>query len=174
MRREIIKRFAAGTFSICFAYAMIRQPFDTITGTSGKAADWNLAAITETTETAASSSETEAEVDPFSAEETTEGDELYETEEMTEDEESYSTEGIIEDDTRENVYDDTYEDTYEEETTAAQQDEENVEKPTLSQFLSGMICGGCHRRCLLISPGCMRGQMKAENAMEEYYDTYGE
>ena len=145
MRREIIKRFAAGTFSICFAYAMIRQPFDTIMGTSGEAADWKQTTISGTTETAPPSSMEEAKVDPFPAEETTE-----------------------------DVYYDAYEDTYEDETQITQQDEEAVGKPTLSQFLSVMICGGCHRRCLLISPGCMRGQMKAENATEEYYDTYGE
>ena len=45
-----------------------------------------------------------------------------------------------------------------------QQEEPSGDVPTLQQFLSMLRCGGCHRNCILLSPRCMKGRSKAENA----------
>ena len=45
--------------------------------------------------------------------------------------------------------------------------------PSLTEFLSTMICGGCRHNCSLVSPRCMKGRSKAESATVEYYETYG-
>jgi len=54
-----------------------------------------------------------------------------------------------------------------------QQEEPSGDVPTLQQFLSMLRCGGCHRNCILLSPRCMKGRSKAENATIEYQQTYG-
>ena len=45
--------------------------------------------------------------------------------------------------------------------------------PSLTEFLSTMICGGCRHNCSLVSPRCMKGRSKAESATVEYYEIYG-
>ena len=45
--------------------------------------------------------------------------------------------------------------------------------PTLSEYLSLLICGGCRHNCSLVNPRCMKGSAKAESATEEYYAIYG-
>ena len=54
-----------------------------------------------------------------------------------------------------------------------QQNESGGDVPSLTQFLSTLICGGCRRNCSLVSPRCMKGRAKAESATVEYYETYG-
>ena len=54
-----------------------------------------------------------------------------------------------------------------------QQEEPSGDVPTLQQFLSMLRCGGCHHNCILLSPRCMKGRSKAENAAIEYQQTYG-
>ncbi|SDM05480.1 hypothetical protein SAMN04487833_1576 [Sarcina sp. DSM 11001] len=54
-----------------------------------------------------------------------------------------------------------------------QQEEPSGDVPTLQQFLSKLRCGGCHHNCILLSPRCMKGRSKAENAAIEYQQTYG-
>ena len=166
---EIIKRFAAGTISVCFAYAMIRQPFNTIRRTGGTEANWKKIVISESV--TEPSTEEESVTEPSTEEESV-------TEPSSEEEivmDPSAEEEVVDESSGEVIAEDRdfYEDDYEEETIG-QQAQTNDDKPTLAQFLSGMVCGGCHRRCLLISPSCMRGQSKAEMAMEEYYEIYGE
>ena len=57
--------------------------------------------------------------------------------------------------------------------TLQQQEEPSGDVPTLQQFLSMLRCGGCHHNCILLSPRCMKGRSKAENAAIEYQQTYG-
>ena len=45
--------------------------------------------------------------------------------------------------------------------------------PTLEQFLSLLRCGGCRHNCSLLSPRCMKGRSKAQEATVEYQTTYG-
>ena len=54
-----------------------------------------------------------------------------------------------------------------------QQEEPSGDVPTLQQFLSKLRCGGCQHNCILLSPRCMKGRSKAENAAIEYQQTYG-
>lgn len=45
--------------------------------------------------------------------------------------------------------------------------------PTLSEFLSGLICTACHRNCPLTAPQCGRGDAQVQTAEEEYTELYG-
>ncbi|MDD5924060.1 MAG: hypothetical protein PUC88_04650 [Clostridia bacterium] len=51
---------------------------------------------------------------------------------------------------------------------------ETTPPPTLEEYLSGLTCEGCPRRYSLLTPRCTRGQAKAEQAEEEYYQIYAE
>ena len=44
----------------------------------------------------------------------------------------------------------------------------------LAEFLSGLPCSGCGKHCPLSHPRCARGEMQAQRATEEYYQTCGE
>ena len=53
--------------------------------------------------------------------------------------------------------------------------DQGVDQPevTLADFLAGLRCGACGRNCSLLSPHCRNGMFKAQQAEQEYYDTYG-
>ena len=53
------------------------------------------------------------------------------------------------------------------------EDEYQEEKPSLSEYLSGLRCSGCRHNCSLLSPRCMNGARKASQAESQYYQTYG-
>ena len=170
MRDKIIKRFAAGTIGVCFAYALLRQPFavmkdpgELITP-NGSVATQNVTqptiAYPVTTVPPTLPKELPTEItmtDPpqdYAIEQP-------ETEAITEP----LQEEIIEDkDTSENESD---------EELLPQQNESGGDVPSLTQFLSTLICGGCRHNCSLVSPRCMKGRAKAESATVEYYETYG-
>ena len=162
MRDKIIKRFAAGTIGVRFAYALIRQPFAVMKNPSElMTGDWNAAsqpATVYSVTTVPPTLPTEIEdTDPpqdYAIEQP-------ETEAITEP----LQEEIIEDkDTSENESD---------EELLPQQNESGGDVPSLTQFLSTLICGGCRHNCSLVSPRCMKGRAKAESATVEYYETYG-
>lgn len=44
--------------------------------------------------------------------------------------------------------------------------------PSLEEFLSKLNCTACGKHCSLLSPRCGRGQMQAQQAEEEYNQTY--
>lgn len=161
MRDKIIKRFAAGTIGVCFAYALIRQPFAVMKNPSKlMTADWNAASQSALQPTTAYSVTT---VPPTLPEELP--TEIMMTDPPTEAVTEPLQEEIIEDkDSSENESD---------EELLPQQNESGGDVPTLSQFLSTMICGGCRHNCPLVSPRCMKGRAKAESATVEYYETYG-
>lgn len=161
MRDKIIKRFAAGTIGVCFAYALIRQPFAVMKNPSElMTADWNAASQSALQPTTAYSVTT---VPPTLAEELP--TEIMMTDPPTEAVTEPLQEEIIEDkDSSENES---------AEELLPQQNESGGDVPTLSQFLSTMICGGCRHNCSLVSPRCMKGRAKAESATVEYYETYG-
>lgn len=161
MRDKIIKRFAAGTIGVCFAYALIRQPFAVMKNPSElMTADWNAASQSALQPTTAYSVTT---VPPTLPEELP--TEIMMTDPPTEAVTEPLQEEIIEDkDSSENES---------AEELLPQQNESGGDVPTLSQFLSTMICGGCRHNCPLVSPRCMKGRAKAESATVEYYETYG-
>ena len=51
---------------------------------------------------------------------------------------------------------------------------ETAEPPmTLNDFLAGMTCTGCSKRCSLLSPRCGRGEDQAYSATLQYNEEYG-
>lgn len=48
-----------------------------------------------------------------------------------------------------------------------------ADKPTLSEYLSKLRCGGCSFNCLLSNPGCLNGATKAADATTDYQKIYG-
>lgn len=160
MRDKILKRFAVGTIGVCFAYALIRQPFAVMNDPSELiAADWKK---TEPT-TAPTVSPTELFLETLPTELTTEAP----TEVVTEAEE------YVEDDGYGYYEDNGSDDGVEEEWQDEPEQQSGGDVPTLSEFLSMMICGGCRHNCSLVSPRCMKGRSKAESATVEYYEIYG-
>ena len=54
-----------------------------------------------------------------------------------------------------------------------EQDEYQQDKPSLTDYLSGLRCSGCRHNCSLLSPRCMNGSRKASQAESAYYAAYG-
>lgn len=52
--------------------------------------------------------------------------------------------------------------------------EENTtpQPPTLEEYLSGLRCTGCSKRCFLLNPRCSKGQAQAAKAKTEYNRIY--
>ena len=188
MRSKIIGRFAAGTFGVCFAYALIRQPFAVMKDPSA-IRDWEETAPTVIIETTLPVTtippitvpET-LPAEPSEREDTVNEESTLPTErEFIESQTAAPTEttnpstaDAADDDSDEDdpdKQDANEEDTDEEQTP--KQESTGGDVPTLSQFLSQLTCGGCRHRCLLVNPRCMKGRAKAESATVEYYETYG-
>lgn len=169
MRDKILKRFAVGTIGVCFAYALIRQPFAVMNDPSELiAADWKkteptaIVQATQPSTTAPTVSPTELFIQ-YQAE--TAAPTTVPTEAPTE----AVTEASVEEYYEDNGSDDGVEEEWQEEP----EQQSGGDVPTLSEFLSMMICGGCRHNCSLVSPRCMKGRSKAESATEEYYAIYG-
>ena len=166
MRDKIIKRFAAGTIGVCFAYALIRQPFAVMKNPSElMTADWNAAS---------QSASQPATVYPVTTVPPTLPTEIT----MTDPPQDYTieqpeTEAITEPLQEEIIEDKDSFGNESDEELLPQQNESGGDVPSLTQFLSTLICGGCRRNCSLVSPRCMKGRAKAESATVEYYETYG-
>ena len=186
MRNQIIGRLAAGTFGVCFAYALIRQPFavlkdpDTIKDWEETVSSVVIEAMKPTlplpsttipeTLPAATLPETTAE----QAAEPATGTAVAESPETTA--EPLTTEAAATEAAEEEPEDDDdsdKEEAEEEEQAQSSGQESGGAVPTLSQFLSRLTCGGCRHRCLLVNPRCMKGRAKAESATVEYYEIYG-
>ena len=169
MRDKILKRFAVGTIGVCFAYALIRQPFAVMNDPSELiAADWKKTeptAIVQSTQpatTAPTVSPTELFIQ-YQAE--TAAPTTVPTEAPTE----AVTEAPVEEYFEDNGSDDGVEEEWQEEP----EQQSGGDVPTLSEYLSLLICGGCRHNCSLVSPRCMKGRSKAESATVEYYAIYG-
>ena len=166
MRDKIIKRFAAGTIGVCFAYALIRQPFAVMKNPNELM-------------TAEQSVTTQSTTQPTTVYSVTTVPTTMPTELPTEVTTSYTpteqpeTEVITEPLQEEIIEDNGFTEKEPDEELLPEQDESGGDIPTLSQFLSTMICGGCWHNCPLISPRCMKGRAKAESATVEYYEIYG-
>ena len=166
MRDKIIKRFAAGTIGVCFAYALIRQPFAVMKNPNELITEDQSVTTQSTTQPTTVYSVTTV---PTTLPETV-PTEIIETYPATEQPE---TEVITEPFQEEIIEDNKSPEKEPEEELLPEQNESGGDVPTLSQYLSTMICGGCRHNCPLISPRCMKGRAKAESATVEYYETYG-
>ena len=170
MRDKIIKRFAAGTIGVCFAYALIRQPFAVMKNPSELMTanqSISMQSVTEPT-TVYSVTTVPTTLPEELPTEITETDPP--SEEFTEQPE---TEAITEPLQEEIIEDNESSENESDEEIAPEQNESGGDVPSLTQFLSTLICGGCRHNCPLISPRCMKGRAKAESATVEYYETYG-
>lgn len=169
MRTRIINRLAAGTIGVCFAYALIRQPFAVMKNPNElMTADWSVAAQS-TEQPTTTFPATEIPTEPLTEMPTTVVEALPHADTVTEPEAEVITEPV-----QDEVFEDNdSSDDDDGEELSPQQNEMSGDVPTLSQFLSSMICGGCRHNCPLISPRCMKGRAKAESATVEYYETYG-
>ena len=186
MRSKIISRFAAGTFGVCFAYALIRQPFAVLKDPDA-IKDWEetvSSVVIEATQPtlplpsttipetlpAATLPETTAEqaAEPATGTAVTESPETTAEPQTTETAATEAAEEEPEDDD-----DSDKEEAEEEEQAQSSGQESGGDVPTLSQFLSQLTCGGCRHRCLLVNPRCMKGRATAESATVEYYEIYG-
>lgn len=169
MRDKILKRFAAGTVGVLFAYALIKQPFAVMSDPSALiAADWKK------TEPTAVIQPTQ----PSTTAPTVSPTELF----LQYQEEMYAPTEIPTEPPTEAVTEAPEEVYYEDNNSQNGNDEEwqpepeqqsGGDVPSLTEFLSTMICGGCRHNCSLVSPRCMKGRSKAESATVEYYEIYG-
>lgn len=169
MRDKILKRFAAGTVGVFFAYALIKQPFAVMSDPSAlTAADW------EKTEPTAVIQPTQ----PSATAPTVSPTELF----LQYQEETSAPAGIPTEPPTEAVTEAPEEVYYEDNNSQNGSDQEwqpepeqqsGGDVPSLNEFLSAMICGGCRHNCSLVSPRCMKGRSKAQSATVEYYEIYG-
>lgn len=170
MRDKIIKRFAAGTIGVCFAYALIRQPF-AVMKDPGELITPNGSVATQSM-TQPTTDYSVTTVPPTLAEELP--TEIMITDPPTEEAfEQPETEAVTEPLQEEIIEDSEIPENESDEELLPQQNESGGDVPSLTQFLSTLICGGCRHNCSLISPRCMKGRAKAESATVEYYETYG-
>lgn len=63
-------------------------------------------------------------------------------------------------------------DSEEESQEQISEDEYQENKPSLTEYLSGLRCSGCRHNCSLLSPRCMNGARKASQAESQYYSIY--
>ena len=166
MRDKIIKRFAAGTIGVCFAYALLRQPF-AVMKDPGEL-------ITPNGSVATQSVTQPATVYPVTTVPPTLPTEIEDTDPPVEETfEQPEAEAITEPLQEEIIEDKNSFGNESDEEIAPQQNGSGGDVPSLTQFLSTLICGGCRHNCSLVSPRCMKGRAKAESATVEYYETYG-
>lgn len=170
MRDKILKRFAVGTVGVLFAYALIKQPFAVMSDPSALiAADWKKTEPTTVVQA----------TQPSSAAPTVSPTELFmQYQAQTAVPEEMPTESPTEAVTEapEEVYyeeDSSQDDDNDAQWQPEPEQQSGGDAPSLTEFLSTMICGGCRHNCSLVNPRCMKGRSKAESATVEYYETYG-
>ncbi len=170
MRDKILKRFAVGTVGVLFAYALIKQPFAVMSDPSALiAGDWKktepTAVVQATQPSSAAPTVSPTELFMQHQAETAAPTQIP-TESPTEAMTEYPTEQYFREDHSQN-------DDGNEEWQPEPEQQSGGDAPSLTEFLSTMICGGCRHNCSLVSPRCMKGRSKAESATVEYYETYG-
>ena len=182
MRGKVIYRIACGTCSVCMTYSLILQAIQSGDSAQAAAVEWaaSPAAAVQTAH--------EVSSDPYAG--LLSG--YYDAQQYG------NTRG--QKNTRSNSgkggkrvysgYDPSYggqaaddgqtaqeEDKKNTETTSENNEQEQTgtsgDPPTLAQFLSAMRCGGCRHNCCLLSPRCMKGKTKMQNATMQYQQTYG-
>ena len=161
MRAKIIKRFAAGTIGVCFDYALIRQPFAVMNNPNELMQ--TVVQSEPVTEAVTMPPATVPETQPIPSRQSKKSHEAN----------TQPAEVVTEPPQEEVLKDNGYQEEAPEEELQPQQNESGGDVPSLTAFLSNLICGGCRHNCSLVSPRCMKGRAKAESATVEYYETYG-
>ncbi len=197
MRGKIISRFAAGTFGVCLAYSLVSQALNTESSAREAAAAWLVtpAAIVGPAETDTVPEKSPEEQPSFPQDESSRvnsrgassagqsfqggrrggkgsgrhggrGDGFSGSTESYDPGTWVGSASVQEEASSASRSSSG--------STAAQQQETPAgDAPTLQQFLSMMRCSGCRHNCSLLSPRCMKGRSKAQNAVIQYQQTYG-
>lgn len=200
MRGKVISRFAAGTFSVCLIYSLVSQALNTESSAQEAVTAWLVtpAAVVEPEESEIDSKKTQEEQLFFPQEENNQdssrgypGSDSSEYQSFRGGkhggkgggrhgrggyESSESTGNYSPDTWYGNASSAQKEEPSvsrsESDSTSVQQETPSGDAPTLQQFLSMMRCSGCRHNCSLLSPRCMKGRSKAQNAVVQYQQTY--
>jgi len=202
MRGKVISRFAAGTFSVCLIYGLVSQALNTESSAQEAVTAWleTPAAVVEPEETETVSKKTQEEQWFFPQEGNNQdssrgypgsdsseyqsfrggmhggkgggrhGRGGYESSESTG---SYGSDTWYGNASSAQKEEPSVSRSESDSTSVQQQETPSGNAPTLQQFLSMMRCSGCRHNCSLLSPRCMKGRSKAQNAVSQYQQTYG-
>ncbi len=201
MRGKVISRFTAGTFGICMIYSAVSQALRTESSTQEALNAWVAvpASVVEPEETEAVSKKTQEEQWFLPQESSSQNSSRNGSGSDSSDYQSFrggkhggkggGRHGRWGEEASENTESYASGTWYgsapsaQEETssvsgsrsgsTVEQQETPSGDGPTLQQFLSMMRCSGCRHNCSLLSPRCMKGRSKAQNAIVQYQQTYG-
>ena len=187
MRGKVIYRIAAGTCSVCITYGLITQAIDGVSTDQSAAEAWIVpsAAVMEQAPQPAAAPDYEYTISEnerwnsrrdgssmsgrnsrqkgsrgrgnmgYTGSDPNSGySGNYETASAEEDEKRAGT-------------------AQEQESVSASQQTASGDPPTLQQYLSLLRCSGCRHNCCLLSPRCMKGRTKQQNATVQYQTTYG-
>ncbi len=202
MRGKVISRFAAGTFSVCMIYSLVSQALNTEGSAQETVTAWlnTPAAVVEPEETETVPKKTQEEQWFFPQDGNSQDSRRgYPGSDFSEyqsfrggkhdgkggrrhagwgNESSESTGSNSPDTWYGNAPSVQEEEpsvsrSQSDSTAVQQQETPSGDAPTLQQFLSMMRCSGCRHNCSLLSPRCMKGRSKAQNAVIQYQQTYG-
>ena len=175
MRTKILYRLATGTCSVCLCYGLIVQALNgdiaTETLGSGMSVYEPLQIITETQTPSPSAFPYEnASMQDIPSGRKGKHRGMHGDERWAQPSEPYApfTPNESEDEEKKRVPEENTESDGESAETNTAGD-----PPSLSQFLSGLRCGGCRHNCCLLSPRCMKGRSKQQSATVQYTQTYG-
>lgn len=190
MRKDVLKRFAAGTCSVCMLYALSYSAVEALAGGAAESAPAVVATATSTaaaTPAPTSSAQCAAESgfptynDGYSGRHGRGRSSWWSGETVLPNESAYDAESA--DSSGQTITSgsgsgtqvtDSNSPTNSSQTITSGDDTTGSSPPTLNQYLSALRCSGCRRNCLLINPRCMNGRSKAETATTAYYEQYSD
>ena len=202
MRGKVISRFATGTFSVCLIYSLVTQALNTESTAQEAVTAWLVtpAAVVETEETKTVPNKAQEEQWFFPQEGNSQdgnwgypGSDYSDSQsfrggrhggkgggrhgrwndESSEGTGSYNPDAWYSNAPSVQEEEPSVSRSQSDSTTVQQQETPSGDAPTLQQFLSMMRCSGCRHNCSLLSPRCMKGRSKAQNAVIQYQQTYG-
>ena len=202
MRGKVISRFAAGTFSVCLIYGLVSQALNTESSAQEAVTAWleTPAAVVEPEETEIVSKKTQEEQWFFPQEGNNQdssrgypGSDSSEYQSFrgsrhggkdgghhgrwadgpSESTENYSSDAWYGNARSVQEEEPSVSRSQSDSMAVQQQEMPSGDAPTMQQFLSMMRCSGCRHNCSLLSPRCMKGRSKAQNAVIQYQQTYG-
>lgn len=175
MKGKVMKRFAAGTCSVCMLYALAYSALSR--SDSVKAESASAVTVLSSTQSAAQAAPEASASPPVLGSSNSAG---YTGRRKHSDRSYGATESqtVTQGDTsgtQSSSTDITAQSGSSGDSTAiAGTDTAGSSPPTLAEYLSALRCSGCRHNCLLVNPRCMRGRSKAAAATNEYNQLYGD
>lgn len=178
VRKQIIRRVAAGTCSVCMAYALMTQSLDALSEKNSEPApSWTntLLAVAEEQAPLPAATEVSSYYSDRSFSDSGRHGKRGHGARYGSFENNGSRDGQSSASGNSSKEDPAYGASNEDTGASVTVQDTTVggEPPTLAQFLSLIRCGGCRHGCLLVSPRCMKGRSKAATATTRYYAQYG-